>query len=99
MILAVAGYIFITYFCLTLEFRDSGGELLNINIQRFERGIIWIIHIIFIFLVCDYRGVRRRIPILRQQNILIRAFGYIIVYVILIVVAALICTVIEPILF
>ena len=99
MILAVAGYIFITYFCLTLEFRDSSGELLNINIQRFERGIIWIMHIIFIFLVCDYRGVRRRIPILRQQNILIRAFGYIIAYVILIVVAALICTVIEPILF
>ena len=99
MILAVVGYIFITYFCVTLEFRDSSGELLNINIQRFERGIIWIVHIIFIFLVCDYRGVRRKIPILRHQNILIRVLGYIIAYVILIVVAALICTVIEPILF
>lgn len=95
IIVAVAGYIFITMCCFSIDINDSNGELLPQAELMFERFMIWISQIVFIFFVCDYRGIRRKIPAANHKNRVIRLIVYMAAEFIFLFVAAAICVTVE----
>ena len=95
MIVAALGYLFITSMCFSMEFKGADGQSISYGLQIFQRFIIWLYHIVFVFLVCNYRGIRQKIPVVSSENRWIRIGGYIVAYMILLVTAACVCVMAE----
>lgn len=98
MIVAVFGYIFITWFCFSLEFNHNGIPLDN-NIQLLNRSVIWISQLVFIAIIFDYRNFQKNLPILNSSKKWVRILLYILVDFILIILSAFICAFLEIIFF
>ena len=78
-----------------MEFKGADGQSISYGLQIFQRFIIWLYHIVFVFLVCNYRGIRQKIPVVSSENRWIRIGGYIVAYMILRVTAACVCVMAE----
>lgn len=99
MIAAVSGYAFVTFFFWTLELSDSKGQPLAAAELTLERLVLWLSQIAFIFFVCDYMGIREKIPVVNSRKRLIRLIGYVAAEFIFILVAAIVCVTLEALLF
>lgn len=95
MIVAALGYLFITSMCFSMEFKGADGQSIGYGLQIFQRFMVWLYHIAFVFLVCNYRGIRQKIPVVSSENRWIRIGGYIVAYMILLVIAACVCVMVE----
>ncbi len=95
MIVAVAGYLFITALCFSTNISDGKGNPLPQAEQMFERFMIWGSQIFFVFFVCDYRGIRRKIPVANQRNLGVRLIVYVAAEFIFLFMTVVICVTVE----
>ena len=95
MIGALLGYGFITWFCFTLEFTATDGTLYDTKVQWIDRICIWITQLVFVFLVCDYRGIKSKIPLLNSERRVIRMVGYFVLEFVMFFAAAILCAILE----
>ncbi len=95
---AIAGYLFVIWFCFSLELTENGSPM-GIEKLRLEQTIILLSQIFMIFIIWDYRGWKEKIPLIKNENIWIRIIGYIFAELILIITAAFFCVVLEAVLF
>ena len=95
MVVAVCGYIFLTYFCFTLQFDTEAGMPLTGFWLWVERFLIWFSQLIFIALVCNYRGWREGLPLLRSQKRIVRIIGYCFAEILLFAAVILILTILD----
>lgn len=98
MILSIIGYIFIGWFCFSLELKQENQILSGVRL-RFEQTSIFISQIIMILIIWNYRGWKNYIPVVSSKKTGIRITGYIILEFVLIVIAALISVVLGSLLF
>lgn len=97
-VVAVLGYLLITYVCFTIEF-ESETIKLTAAMLRIEQAVIWISQIFFVGIACDYRGCKRGIPLLNHESRLIQGVGYVIVEFLLLFIAVFICVILEMVIF
>ena len=95
MIVAVVGYLLITSLCFSIDISDSKGNLLPQAELMFERFAIWSSQILFVFFVCDYRGIRRKIPVANPKNPVVRLIVYAAAEFIFLFATAVICVAAE----
>lgn len=98
MIAAAAGYLFLICLCFTLELTQDNVPLTGGKLW-FERTLIFLSQIAMVFLAWNYRGGRDQIPLVKSRNIPIRIIGFILTEFILLITAAFVCAVLEPVLF
>ena len=96
MLTAIFGYIFLTWMCFTTNFTNEGIPMQGTALL-FEQFMVWISQIIFIGILFDYRGCKRRLPLIKNSKIWIRIMGYCISEFIILLIAAMICVVAEKI--
>lgn len=96
MITAVLGYIFITWFCFSIEFIQNEVPI-DIKFQMINRTVIWISQLIFISIVCNYRNCQESLPILKKLKKPVRILLYILIDLLLIILGAFICVLLEDI--
>lgn len=96
-IVAVIGYMLITLFCFTIEFKDENGVVLDAVTQRVNQIAIWLSQIAFVFFLFDYQNIQSRIPNFKK-NSKTRVLGCIVAYFIIILIAACACAIMETIL-
>ena len=99
MAAAVIGYALVTVTAWSMEARDANGKMLPQSELTLERLVIWMSQIVFIFFVCDYRGMRRNIPVVNSKNRFVRLIGYAAAEFIVLFAAAVICVILEAALF
>lgn len=99
MITACVGYFLVSWFCVTLEFKDKMDHPLVWQDQIINRVMVWLSQIVTILFVWDYRHCRSRlspkIPLVNNRHAIVRGIGYIISDLVFLVVAALICAILE----
>lgn len=98
MISAAAGYLFLICLCFTLELTQDNVPLTGGKLW-FERTLIFLSQITMVLLAWNYRRWRDQLPLIKSGNIPIRIVGFILTEFILLVIAAFVCAVLEPILF
>ena len=76
MILVAAAYFCFTCICFNKSILDFNGYWLEGRLLRIEQLLAWLFILFFIFLLFDYRGIRRKIPLLRNRKIAVRIAGY-----------------------
>lgn len=94
MIVAVCGYVFATWFCFSLELIKDDVPHKEI-ILRFEQSMIWIGHITFIGICCNYRNCADKLRWVRSDRFWKRVIGYVIAYIIIFVLAVCCCAIGE----
>ena len=82
MLSAILGYTFVTMTDFSIEFKFDDITLSGMRL-RFEQGVIWLTQIALIFLICNYRGIRDDIPLVRDSGKSIRILGYVIAEIVL----------------
>lgn len=92
MVVAVFGYLIITYFCFTMEVTRENKVLSGLPMIA-EQIILWTSQMVFIAIVGDYQGCKRYFPILKQKNRVIQLIVYVILEFILVFIAAFFCTI------
>ncbi len=97
MIVAVLGYILLTWFCFTLEFQNSDGVAYDWRGQWIDRICVWVSQIVFIFIACDYRDVKRHLSLLRSDRRIMRIIGYVVTELVVFFAAAFVCVFLEAI--
>ena len=97
MIVAILGYSLLTGFGFTLEFQNADGVAYDWRGQWIDRICVWVSQIVFIFLVCDYREVKRHIPLLRSDRRNVRVIGYVATEMVVFFAAAIVCAILEAI--
>ena len=97
MIVAILGYSLLTWFCFTLEFQNADGVAYDWRGQWIDRICVWVSQIVFIFLVCDYREVKRHIPLLRSDRRTVRVIVYVATEMVVFFAAAIVCAILEAI--
>ena len=98
MLSAILGYAFVTMTAFSIEFKSDDTTLSGIRL-RFEQGVIWLTQIALIFLICNYRGIRDDIPLVRDSRKSIRILGYVIAEIVLLFVGILFLAMIESFIF
>ena len=93
-IVAITGYLLITLFCFTSEFKDENGIVLDIVTQRINQVAIWMSQMAFIFFLFDYRKIQSKIPNFKK-SIQMRVLWCVVIYILFVVIAACVCTIIE----
>ena len=93
---AVVGYLFIIWFCFSLEIK-SEKYVMTWWMVRIEQTIIFFSQLLFVVIVSNYRGCRDEIPFFKTRNKYIHIAGYVIVEVILLFEALLICGICDSI--
>lgn len=93
-LVAILGYLMITLFCFTLEFKDENDMVLDIVTQRINQAAIWMSQIAYIFFLFDYREIQSKIPNFKK-NSRTRVLWCIVVYILFILIAACACAIIE----
>lgn len=91
MLVAVTGYLAVTSFCFSIDFTDVKEEFM----RDIFRVIFWLIEIVYIFFVCDYRGMKRGAPLVNHSNRFVRLAGYMLAQMLAIICAAFWCSVIS----
>ena len=99
MVVAVIGYTLTTVTAWSLEAHDANGKLLPQSELTLERLVVWLSQIVFIFFVCDYRGMRRKIPFANSEIRFIRICVYVAAEILFLFAAAIICVTLEAVLF
>ena len=94
MLLSSAIYLLLIVFFFTLEITD-GSEPLPTGWLRLEQTILLVSQFIFIGVICDFRGVRQKLPLLRNRNPILRAAGAVITECIVFSLSVLLAAVIE----
>lgn len=89
MLIAILGYITIFYMCFSLELTKEDVQLEGISLVL-EQFIICISQLMFVGIVCDYRGCREYFSIVNQKNKVLKVGAYVLVYVGLFIAAAFI---------
>lgn len=92
MVVAVLGYLFVTWFCFSMEITKEGKVIEGISMVS-EQMFIWLSQMTFIALVCDYCGCQRYFPVLRQKNWPVRMIVYAVLEFLLLFIAAFLCTI------
>lgn len=95
MCVAVIGYVLITTICFSMEIMDANGQLLPLSRLMFERFMVWLSQILWVFFVCDYRGIRQKIPVVNHKMRIVRLMGYIVAEFIFLFGAAVVCVFVE----
>lgn len=95
---AVAGYLFIGWFCYTLELEEDNIILIGLQL-RAEQTAIFLSQIAFVFIIWNYRGWREKLPFANNSRKVVRILWYAAAECVLIVIAALVCVVIESVFF
>lgn len=95
MIIAVLGYLFLIWICVSMEFHNSSGELEPVLYMWMIRIILLISGLVEIGIVCNYRNCQEKIPVLRSKNKIIKALGCIFMGIILFFLVAIIAAMIE----
>lgn len=94
MLTAVLGYLCVSVICFTMDVTVKGvavhGVLLWLN-----RIMLWLSQIAWLFLACDYQGLRQKFPLLQSPRRILRLLGLILAEGILLVIAAVICVIAE----
>lgn len=93
--MAVIGYVLITTICFSMEIMDANGQLLPLSRLMFERFMVWLSQILWVFFVCDYRGIRQKIPVVNHKMRIVRLMGYIVAEFIFLFGAAVVCVFVE----
>ena len=93
MLVGVAGYVFITWFCFSKSAADEGLSHLRLN-----KTALWLSQIFFIGILFNYRGIRDRLPLTKNRRIWVKAAGFVIYWFVLIYAAAIILALIEALL-
>lgn len=99
MVVAVIGYALTTVTAWSLEAHDANGKPLPQSELTLERLVVWLSQIVFIFFVCDYRGMRRKIPFANSEIRFIRICVYVAAEILFLFAAAIICVTLEAVLF
>lgn len=94
ILVAIFGYIFLTWMCFTTTLTKEGVPMEGV-VLRFEQFMIWISQIIFIDILFDYFKCRKKLPLIKNKKIWIRIFGYFILEIVLLTIAAMICVIVE----
>lgn len=94
MLVGIFGYIFLTWMCFTTNLTKEGVPMQGF-VLRFEQFMIWISQIIFIGILFDYHGCRKKLPLIKNEKIWIRILGYCIIEFVILLIAAMICVVVE----
>ena len=87
MIIALLGYAGITAVCCAVVYNTPDGPA-PMREQITGRITLWISQMVMIFIVCNYCGIRDRIPIVKSRHLFVRIAGYIILEFLLILAAA-----------
>lgn len=95
MLLAGLGYLSVAWFCFSMNFQNTDGTTANTVIQYVNRICLWSSQMASIFLVGDYRGVRRKIPLLNHPARSVRIIGDVLLYMVLFVGAVMIAMILE----
>lgn len=69
MLLAVCGYVFIFWFCLTLDIKDSTGQLLTAYPLWANRIAVLVMVLFSVCLMGNYMGVRKQLPFMQKNRI------------------------------
>ena len=95
MLLAGLGYLFVAWICFSMDFHNTDGTMVNTAIQYVNRICLWSSQMASIFLIGDYRGVRRKIPLLNHPARSVRIIGDVLLYMVLFVAAVMIAMILE----
>ena len=87
MIIALLGYAGITAVCCAVVYNTPDGPA-PMREQITGRITLWISQMVMIFIVCNYCGIRDRMPIVKSRYLFVRIAGYIILEFLLILAAA-----------
>ncbi len=94
MCVAILGYIMITLLCFQMEIANEKVELPN-HVVKIEQFIIWLSQIMFVGVACNYRGMKSHIPLLNSRYRLVRIIGYPLTEILLIILSAFLCAMVE----
>ena len=95
MLLASAGYLFILFLSLSIEFTQENGELYPLKLQWTNRCLLLIGQLTTVFLCCNYRGISKDIPFYRNRFLAVRIISYIVTWFVAIVVVVMLSMIIE----
>jgi len=98
MLLAGCSYLFIIYLCATLNIEDSrkaGVQLTGFRLWT-ERSAVFILLIVPILLICNYRGVLKFYP---QKNMVLKIGAILLSYALLVVLCLIVISVLDSIYF
>lgn len=95
MLLAGLGYLLVAWFCFSINFQNTDGTTANTAIQYINRICLWSSQMASIFLIGDYRGVRRKIPVMNHPAKSVRIVGDILLYMVMFVAAVMIGMILE----
>ena len=94
MIIALLGYAGITAVCCAVVYNTPDGPA-PMREQITGRITLWISQMVMIFIVCNYCGIRDRMPIVKSRYLFVRIAGYIILEFLLILAAAAVSSFID----
>ncbi len=92
--LASFGYFTVCYLCLSLDLKDTYGGAL-----WFERVIVLLIMLTWIFICCNYRNVQRLIPLCKSPYRIVRYLGISCICFVVLFLLVMLMTVIESLVF
>ena len=95
MLLAGLGYLLVAWFCFSMNFQNTDGTTANTAVQYINRICLWGSQMASIFLIGNYRGVRRKIPLMNHPAKSVRIVGDILLYMLLFVAAVMIAMILE----
>lgn len=89
-IVAVIGYLFCVWFSFSMEIK-SENVVLSGWLLRVEQGIIFVSQMLFVGVVCNYRGWRDQIPLFNKKSRYVRIVLYFLTELVLLFAAAIAC--------
>lgn len=82
MFIAVMGYMLVAEISIEMEF-ETEGVMDPVPLLYIERAMLFIVNMIEIFIVCNYMGIREKLPIVNSMKKEIRIAGYFLYEVVL----------------
>lgn len=100
MCAAVLGYIMITWACFTMDFQSNNQNMTFPKLQM-KQLFVWLAQIATVFYIYNYLDIQNKwkLPMIHKQRRSQRICGYILAWFIFLLIAAVICAVLETIFF
>ncbi len=100
MCTAVLGYIMITWTCFTMDFQSNGRSMTFPELQ-INQLFVWISQIAAIFYIFNYQNIQEKwkLPMIHKPRRSQRLCGYILAWFVFVLIAAVICAILETIFF
>lgn len=95
MILAVIGYVGLTWYIFTMDVISSKGEIFTGIMERIAQTVYWLGHLVYLGILFDYGGCSKKIPLLHNKYALVRGIAIVLWYLVVLTISFLIVCIFE----